>query len=86
MPSSGLHGLRASASKMLVYLQATAVLQGLKINIELQTLLQPVAKVIETLPYFGLNDLPMIHPPPLMKDSSNTRPCSKYRRTALNRG
>ena len=36
MPSSGLQGLWASSPKMLVYSQATAVLQGLKIKIEFQ--------------------------------------------------
>ena len=45
-------------------------------NIETKQLkLQPVAKVLETLP-----------PPPLMKVASNTRPCSKLGGTTLNWG
>ena len=53
--------------------------------------LQPVAKALETLPYFGLNDLSMILClwPPLhsyIKVASNTRPCSKLGGTTLNGG
>ena len=92
MPTSGLQGLRASCPKTPVYSQATAVLQGLKIKIDFQLFpyklcYNQLQKTIrDTPPYFGLNGLAMIPPPPLIKDSSNTRPCSKYGGTTLNGG
>ena len=59
--------------------------------------LQPVAKVLETLRYFGLDGLsvilclwpppppkPSLPPPPLIIVASNTRPCSKLGGTTLN--
>ena len=48
---------------------------------------QPVAEVLETLSYFGINiyDLVLvIPPPPLIKVASNTRPGSKLGGTTLN--
>ena len=44
----------------------------------------------DTVPYFGLNGLPMIlfllYPPPLIKVACNTRPCSKLGGTTQNGG